>query len=104
MIAIKHFWNVVHIKSAIIVNIVVTILDGVVVLIEFLSINAWISFCVIAIVAQIKVRLEIEILSCIVELVRERRVSDESETETRNNKFCHAFNFFLWRSRVAGLT
>jgi hypothetical protein len=96
IIAIKYFQNVVHIKFAVIVNIAVTIFDGVVLLIEFLPINAWISFCTLAIVSQIKVRLEIVILSYIVQSVRERRPSDETR-----NKFCH---FFLWRSRTTGLT
>jgi hypothetical protein len=104
MIAIKYFQNVVHIKFAVIVNIAVTILDGVVLLIEFLPINAWISFCTLAIVAQIKVRLEIVILSYIVQSVRERRTSDEDQSVTEGNKFCHAFDFFLSRSRTAGLT
>jgi hypothetical protein len=101
MIAIKHFQNVVHIKSVVIVSIVVTILDGVIVLIGFLIIDGWISFCVMAIVAQIKARLEIEILAYIAEPAREQRSSREGLGVSEN--FCQAFNFFLSRSRAAGL-
>jgi hypothetical protein len=113
MIAIKHFQNVVHIKSVVIVSIVVTILDGVIVLIGFLIIDGWISFCVMAIVAQIKARLEIEILAYIVEPAREQRTPEplnepslrveDSPSEGVSENFCQAFNFFLSRSRAAGL-
>jgi hypothetical protein len=104
VIAIKRFRNIVHIRFVVIVNLIVIVLECVVVLIEFLIIDGWIALCVISIVSQIKVRLEIDILAYIVqsaELARERR---ETETETRNNKFCHAFDFFSSRSRAAGLT
>jgi hypothetical protein len=103
VIGIKHFQNIIHIRFIVIVNIIITALICTIVLTRFLHINKMISFCVMSIISQIIVRLDIEILSCIAESVRERerRVSDdESETE-RNNKFCY---FFLWRSRTAGLT
>jgi hypothetical protein len=99
VIAIKHFQNVVHVRSVIVVNIIVIALECVVVVLEFSFTNRWILFSVRFIIAQIEVRLEIEILSYIVQSARERRVSDD-ESETRN-KFCY---FFLWRSRTAGLT
>jgi hypothetical protein len=73
VMAIKRFENVVHIRSIVIVNIAVIILECALVLIGFLIIDTWIVFCVIAIVFQIKARLEIETLSCIVQSVRERR-------------------------------
>ena len=49
------------------------------------------------IVSQTKVRLEIEILSYIVQSARERHTSSEGE----RNKYCRAFDFFLRRSRTA---
>jgi hypothetical protein len=73
VIAIKHFQNVFHIRCVVIVNIIVIVLGCVEVLIEILIINKWIVLCVISIVAQIRVRLEIEVLSYIVESARERR-------------------------------
>jgi hypothetical protein len=107
VIAIKHFENVVHIRSVVIVNIIVIALECVKVLIEFLFTDGWIILCVIPIITQIKVRLEIDILSYIVqsvELARERRISGEDEPESRRNKFCIAINFFLSRTRASGLT
>lgn len=106
-IAIKHFQNIVHVRSAIIINIIVIILECIVVLIEFLIIDRWISFCVIAIIAQIKTRLEIEILFYIVrstESAQERLISGENVNEIRENKFCHVFDFFLSHHRAEGLT
>lgn len=105
VIAIKHFENVVHIRSAVIVNIIVIVLQCVVVLIEIIVINQSIVLCVIFFVDQIKTRLEIEILSYIVQSIestRERLISDEYESVTENNS-CHAFDFFSSRSRTAGL-
>jgi hypothetical protein len=86
VIAIKHFHNIVHIRSAVIVNIIVITLEGVKMLIEFLITNKLITMCIISIISQIKVRLEIEILFYIVQPT-ERHISGESETR-RNNKFC----------------
>jgi hypothetical protein len=88
VIAVKHFENVVYIRSVIIVNLIVIILECAVVLIEFLSIDIWITLCVISIVAQIKVRLEIDILSYIVKsaaLAHEQSRHSEDESEM----LCH---------------
>jgi hypothetical protein len=65
IIAIKYFPNVVHVRSVVIVNIIVIILECVRILQEFLIPNQIITLSVIAIIAQIEVRLEIEILSYI---------------------------------------
>jgi hypothetical protein len=106
VIAIKYFQSVVHVRCVIIVNIIVIGFECIAALVQFLTINDWITLSVAAIVSQIIVRLELEILSYIIqstEAARERRMSDEDQSETRN-KFCHAFDFILWQSRVAGLT
>ena len=106
VIAIKHFEKIVDIRSAVIVNIIVIILECVVVLIEFIITDGWIVLCVISIVAQIKARLEIDILSYIVqstESARERRASGEDESETERNRFLIALDFFSLRCRAVGL-
>jgi hypothetical protein len=66
VIAIKHFQNIVHIRSVVVVNIIVSTVECTLVLVEFLTNDVWITLCVIAIVSQIKVRLEIDILAYIV--------------------------------------
>jgi hypothetical protein len=76
VIAIKHFENIVHIRWVVIVNIIVIALQCVVVVIEFVVIEECfmpnIILCVISIADQIKVRLEIEILSYIAQSVHDR--------------------------------
>jgi hypothetical protein len=65
IIAIKYFPNVVHVRSVVIVNIIVIILECVRILQEFLIPNQIITLSIISIISQIEVRLEIEILSYI---------------------------------------
>lgn len=76
MMAIKHFENIVHIRCAVIVNIIVIIIECVVVIAEFAikehCFMPNIILCIITISDQIKVRFEIEILSYIVQSVRQR--------------------------------
>jgi hypothetical protein len=106
VIAIEKFQNVVHIRFVVIVNIIVITLECVKALIEFLTTNAWVTLCVISIVSQVKVRLEIDILSYIVQSVasvHDQHISSEVENEMRRNNFCHALDFFSSRSRAAGL-
>jgi hypothetical protein len=105
VIAIKQFRNIVHIRSAVIVNIIVIILECVMVVVEFVVAELCIILCIISIAYQIKVRLEIEILSYIVQSARERerRTGDEDQSVTEGNKFCNPFYLFLSRSRTAGL-
>lgn len=69
-IAIKHFQNIVHTRSTVIVNIVVILIECVIVAIEFIVPELCIILCIISITDQIKVRLEIEILSFIVQSVQ----------------------------------
>lgn len=90
VIAIKHFENIVHTRCAIIVNVIVIALECVMVAIEFIVPELCIILCVISIVDQIKVRLEIEILSYIVKSILERRISDEDQlvTEIHNSTGC----------------
>lgn len=90
VMATKHFQNIVHIRCTIIVNIIVIIVECIVVVIEFLigrqcSIPN-IIMTVISISDQIKIRLEIEILSYIVKSVSERRERFiNNEENIRNN-------------------
>jgi hypothetical protein len=107
VIAIKHFQNIVHVRSAVIINLIVIVLECAVVVIAFVVTEQCfmpnIILCVITIVDQIKVRLEIEILSYIVQSVREpERRTRQSVTE--RNKFFHPLDFFLSRTGAAGLT
>jgi hypothetical protein len=94
VIAIKHFENIVQIRSIVIINLIVIALECVGGEILFLFTDKWITLCIIAIVSQTKVRLEIEILSYIVQSVRERRTEFEgSPSEGVRNKFCYFFCF-----------
>jgi hypothetical protein len=69
VIAIKFFENIVHVKSTIIVNIIIIVLECLKLVIEFLVNDKWFLLFVTSVIAQIKVRLEIEILSYIVQSV-----------------------------------
>jgi hypothetical protein len=108
VIAIKHFQNIVHVRSAVIINLIVIALECAVVVIAFVVTEQCfmpnIILCVTAIVDQIKVRLEIEILSYIAQSVRERERCTRHETVTERNKFYHPLDFFLSRTGAAGLT
>jgi hypothetical protein len=63
VIAIKYFENVVQIRSVVIINIIVIILECAGGEILFLFADRWTILCIIHIILQIEVRLEIEILS-----------------------------------------
>jgi hypothetical protein len=105
-IAIKFFQNIFHTRCVIIVNIIVITLQCVAVLIQFLTINEWVVFSIISIIAQIIVRLEIEVLAYIVqsiESIRQQLTSDEYETEPENNS-CHTLEFFLLKKRAERIT
>jgi hypothetical protein len=65
--AIKIFKNIINIKCIIIVTIIVVILECIIIILEFLFLTIWISWVVIAIVSQLRIRFEIEILGSIVE-------------------------------------
>lgn len=69
VIATKHLQNIIHIRCVIIVNIIVIILECAILIIEFVMINKWIILCIVSISNQIKVRMEIEILSFIKKLI-----------------------------------
>jgi hypothetical protein len=71
--AINRYENIIHVKSVIIVNTIVIIIECLKVIMEFLVVDKWLILSVISVVGQIKVRLEIEILSYIVQTVRELR-------------------------------
>jgi hypothetical protein len=110
VVAIKHFENIVHIRHVVIINIIVIILEcaGGEILLLFVDGWGWAILCILSIVIQIEVRLEIDILSYIarsVDSARERQTPgvDETETETEINNFCNVVNILLWRSRAAGL-
>jgi len=75
--ATKRYENIVHVKSIIIVNIIVIILECLKIVMEFLVADKWVITTAICVIGQIKVRLEIEILSYIVQTVRERICSQE---------------------------
>ena len=79
-IAIKHFENIVHVKYVAIVNIIVIIIECLKVIMEFLVVNKWLVLFAISFISQIKVKLEIEILSYIVQTVRERSSSQQEST------------------------
>jgi hypothetical protein len=63
VIAIKYFENVVHIRFVVIINLIVIILECAGGEILFLFVDKWTILCIIHIILQIEVRLEIEILS-----------------------------------------
>jgi hypothetical protein len=77
--AMKRYENIVHVKSVIIVNIIVIMLECLRIVIEFLVIDKWAIAPARSVIDQIKIRLEIEILSYIVQTVRERRSSSQQE-------------------------
>ena len=72
-IAMKRYENIVHVKSVIIVNIIVIILECLKIVMEFLVVDKRVIASAISVDGQIKVRLEIVILSYIIQTVRERR-------------------------------
>lgn len=65
--AIKKFENIINIKCIIIVTIIVVILECFIVIVEILHLTTWISWLVIAVISQLRIRFEIEILGYIVE-------------------------------------
>ena len=73
VIAMKRHQNIVHVKSVIIVNIIVIILECLKITMEFLVDDKWVIASAIFVIGQIKVRLEIEILSYIIQTVRDIR-------------------------------
>jgi hypothetical protein len=85
VLAIKYFENIVHIRHVVIINIIVIISECVTGEIPVLLANTWgwPILCVIFIIAQIQVRLEIEILSYIVHSVRERQTESEGTSQLR---------------------
>jgi hypothetical protein len=106
VIGIKHFENIIQIRSIVIINMIVIVLECAGGELLFLFMDKWIALCIIPIVYQTKVRLEIEILSYIAQSAHERHNPSqqlgfsEDQSVTEGNKFCH---FFLSRSRAAGL-
>ena len=70
VIAMKRWQDIVHVKSVIIVNIIVIMLECLKVVMEFLVVDKWVIASGIFVVGQIRVRLEIEILSYITQTVR----------------------------------
>jgi hypothetical protein len=81
VIAMKRYENIVHVKSVIIVNIIVIILECLEIAMEFLDVDKWVITTARSVVSQIEVRLEIEILSYITQTIRER-ISSQSEEIT----------------------
>jgi len=73
--AIKRYENIVHVKSVIIVNIIVIILECIKIVIELVVVDKWVITPAIFVIGQLKVRLEIEILSYITQTVREHTIS-----------------------------
>jgi hypothetical protein len=104
VVAIKYFQDIVHIRSAVIINLIVIAIECTVVVIAFVVTEQCfmpnIILCVISIADQIKVRLEIEILSYIVQLARERERHTRHVTVTERN----ILNIFSSRTGAAGLT
>lgn len=93
IVAIKTFEDVISIKHVIIVNIIVIIFECVVVIIEFLFVSTWIVWVVIAIVSQIRVRLEIDILVYIVRSVRHETDANTGESQHLCKKMLNIFRF-----------
>lgn len=82
ILAIKHFENIIHIRSVIIINTIVIILEcgGGEILFLFASNFMWSILCILSVIIQFEVRLEIEILSYIrqsIESTHERLTNDE---------------------------
>lgn len=82
IVAIKHFDEIIRIRYVIIINIIVMILEGAggEVLFLFAGNWKWAVLCILSIIVQIEVRLEVNILSYIKESVesnRERLINDE---------------------------
>lgn len=67
IIVIKKFKNTINIGCMIIVTIIIIILECFIIIVEFLYLIIWFQWVVVAIVSQLKVRFEIEILAYIVE-------------------------------------
>ena len=80
VIAMKRYENMVHVRSVIIVNIIVIMLECLRIVIEFIDLDKWVIWPARSVVDLIKVRLEIEILSYIVQTVREHRSSSQEES------------------------
>ena len=78
--AMKSYENMVHVRSVIIVNIIVIMLECLRIVIEFIDLDKWVIWPARSVVDLIKVRLEIEILSYIVQTVREHRSSSQEES------------------------
>jgi hypothetical protein len=76
----KSYENMVHVRSVIIVNIIVIMLECLRIVIEFLDVDKWAIWPARSVVDLVKVRLEIEILSYIVQTVREHRSSSQQES------------------------
>jgi hypothetical protein len=89
LIAIKNFQNIVHTRCTIIVNIIAITLEFLIVAIEFIvneqSFILYIMPSVVSISQQIKVRLEIEILSYIVQSVHQQQERINNDEFIRNN-------------------
>lgn len=73
IVAIKRFDNIIHTKFVIIVNIIVIILGGGELLYLFISKWGWAVLCILPVIIQFEVRLEIEILSYITQSVESTR-------------------------------
>ena len=80
VIAMKRYENMVHVRSVIIVNIIVIMLECLRIVIEFIDLDKWVIWPARSVVDLIKVRLEIEILSYIVQTVQEHRSSSQQES------------------------
>jgi hypothetical protein len=78
--AMKSYENMVHVRSVIIVNIIVIMLECLRIVIEFLDVDKWAIWPARSVVDLVKVRLEIEILSYIVQTVQEHRSSSQQES------------------------
>lgn len=84
IIAVKHFQKIIHVRFAVIINIIVIILEcgGGEILILFVGDWGLAILCVLSVIIQMEVRLEIEALSYIVqsiELTHERLRHDEHQ-------------------------
>lgn len=92
MLAITYLENIVHTRCVVIVNIIVIAIQCTVVVIEFVFIKQCsvliIVLCIQFIFDQIKIRLEIEILSYIIQSVNERH-----EQCINNEDLCNNLNF-----------